>query len=84
MYIQKFKPDFLRNYFADLNHFFMKAFQVLYVLCFTRPRYQVSVYRTTGPLAPDRIVFSDFMLTWKKNIFIYKNVILSENSENHR
>ena len=25
-------------------------FQVLYVLCFTRPRYQVSVYRTTGPL----------------------------------
>ena len=28
----------------------MKAFQVLYALCFTRPRYQVSVYRTTGPL----------------------------------
>ena len=25
-------------------------FQVLYVLCFTRSRYQVSVYRTTGPL----------------------------------
>ena len=25
-------------------------FQVLYVLCFTRPRYQVSVYRTTVPL----------------------------------
>ena len=25
-------------------------FQVLYVLCFTRPRYQVSVYMTTGPL----------------------------------
>ena len=25
-------------------------FQVMYVLCFTRPRYQVSVYRTTGPL----------------------------------
>ena len=23
---------------------------VLYVLCFTRPRYQVSVYRTIGPL----------------------------------
>ena len=22
----------------------------MYVLCFTRPRYQVSVYRTTGPL----------------------------------
>ena len=25
-------------------------FQVLYVLCFTMPRYQVSVYRTIGPL----------------------------------
>ena len=25
-------------------------FQVLYVLCFTRPRYQVSVYRIIGPL----------------------------------
>ena len=24
--------------------------QVLYVLCFTRPTEQVSVYRTTGPL----------------------------------
>ena len=24
--------------------------QVLTVLCFTRPRYQVSVYRTSGPL----------------------------------
>ena len=25
-------------------------FQDLYVLCLTRPRYQVSVYRTIGPL----------------------------------
>ena len=25
-------------------------FQVFYALCFTRPRYQVSVYRTNGPL----------------------------------
>ena len=25
-------------------------FQVLYVLCFSRPMYQVSVYRTIGPL----------------------------------
>ena len=25
-------------------------FQVLYALCFTRPRYQVSVYGTNGPL----------------------------------
>ena len=33
------------------GHFFITYFfQVLYVLCFTRPRYQVSVYRTIGPL----------------------------------
>ena len=25
-------------------------FQVLYVLCFTMPRYQVSVYRINGPV----------------------------------
>ena len=30
--------------------FFTVYFQVLYVLCFTWPRYQVSVYRTIGPL----------------------------------
>ena len=29
---------------------FPYIFQVLYVLYFTRPRYQVSVYRTIGPL----------------------------------
>ena len=37
-------------------------FQVLYVLCFTRPRYQVSIYRTIGPLVniclEDRNVFA--------------------------
>ena len=32
------------------GHFLPHIFQVLYVLCFTRPRYQVSVYRTIGPL----------------------------------
>ena len=32
------------------GHFLTIIFQVLYVLCFTRPRYQVSVYRTIGPL----------------------------------
>ena len=32
------------------GHFFTIYFQVLYVLCFTRPRYQVSVYRAIGPL----------------------------------
>ena len=34
----------------DQGHFFTIYFQVLYVLCFTRQRYQVSVYRTIGPL----------------------------------
>ena len=29
--------------------FLYHIFQVLYVLCFTRPRYQVSVYRAIGP-----------------------------------
>ena len=33
--------------------------QVLYALCFTRPRYQVSVYRTIGPLVLD-VVFWGF------------------------
>ena len=32
------------------GHFFTIYFQVLYVLCLSRPRYQVSVYRTTGRL----------------------------------
>ena len=33
-----------------LGYHFTIFFQVLYVLCFTRPRYQMSVYRTIGPL----------------------------------
>ena len=37
-------------------------FHVLYVLCFTRPRYQVSVYRTIGPL-----VLKFYCLPPKKN-----------------
>ena len=32
-------------------------FQVMYVLCFTRPRYQVSVYRTIGPLVNNVLIF---------------------------
>ena len=32
------------------GHFLPYIFQVLYVLCFSRPRYQVSVYRTIDPL----------------------------------
>ena len=38
--------EYLRSR-SFLYHIF---FQVLYVLCFTRPRYQVSVYRNIGPL----------------------------------
>ena len=34
-------------------------FQVLYVLCFTRPIFQLSVYRTIGPL----VVFTDCIYT---------------------
>ena len=34
-------------------------FQVLYVLCFRRPRYQVSVYRTIGPLVLETIADCD-------------------------
>ena len=33
-------------------------FQVLYVLCFTRPRYQVSDYRTIAPLV--NIIYFSF------------------------
>ena len=33
-----------------LCYFLPYIFQALYVLCFTGPRYQVSVYRTIGPL----------------------------------
>ena len=36
-------------------------FQVMYVLCFTRPRYQVSVYRTIGPL----VLSSAFLLLYE-------------------
>ena len=35
-------------------------FRVLYVLCFNRPRYQVSVYRTIGPLVYENIKFYIF------------------------
>ena len=40
-------------------------FQVLYVLCFTGPRYQVSVYRTIGSLVLsslcDVLVLNNYM-----------------------
>ena len=34
------------------GHFFTIYFPGFVCLCFTRPRYQVSVYRTIGPLVP--------------------------------
>ena len=40
------------------GHFFTIYFSVSYVLCFSRPRYQVSVYRTIGPLVI--FCFTDF------------------------
>ena len=36
--------------YLSQGHFFTIYFPGLYVLCFTGPRYQVSVYRTIGPL----------------------------------
>ena len=48
-------------------------FQVLYVLCFTRPRYQVSVYRTIGPLVIRSSSFlqltSTYMKVWMSSNF---------------
>ena len=44
-------------------------FQVLYALCFTRPRYQVSVYRTIGPLVCSSLVI--FELETYKSHFMY-------------
>ena len=40
-------------------------FQVLYVLCFSMPRYQVSVYRTSGPL----VVWILFILAGNQHIY---------------
>ena len=50
-------------------------FQVLYVLCFSRPRYQVSVYRTIGPLVFRLLIF--LKINFLKNIFqeYHQNVI---------
>ena len=48
------------------GHFLPYSFKVLYVLCFTRPIYQVSVHRTIGPLVIDMcckmFVFGMFLL----------------------
>ena len=55
-------------------------FQIMYVLCFTRPRYQVSVYRTIGPLVlKDVFLFHIIAITvgmdtdnGRKEVFIHK------------
>ena len=39
------------------HSFTVYFFQVLYVLYFTRPRYQVSVYRTIGPMGFNLLPF---------------------------
>ena len=44
-------------------------FQVLYVLCFSRPRYQVSAYRTIGPLVID--VTNNNFQTKNSDIFLF-------------
>ena len=60
------------------GHFFtIYIFQVLYVLCFTRPRYQVSIYRTIGPLVSILAIisarfFAKFLLKLQpENTFIF-------------
>ena len=54
-------------------------FQVLYVLCFTRPRYQVSVYRTIGPLVFSIYVksrFSDDVAYHLLPVWLYNQIRL--------
>ena len=67
------------------GHFSPYIFQVLYVLCFTRPRYQVSVYRTIGPLVLycfrsknccQHFVQLAFELFTKKSLFFVCHAIL--------
>ena len=44
------------------GHFFTIYFHVLYALCFTRPRYQVSVYRTIGPLVMNAFRYKEMKI----------------------
>ena len=52
-------------------------FQVLYVLCFTRPRYQVSVYRTIDPLVVYLSYFHSYKLKGKSYMYIKMSTIKS-------
>ena len=57
-------------------------FQVLYVLCFTRPRYQLSVYRSIGPLvwssAPDFFQYTCILMMSSLGKFIWRGIFLSK------
>ena len=59
------------------GHFFIiYIFQVLYVLCFTRSRYQVSVYRTIGPQVTDLVGMETFGTSiWRIILFILLKII---------
>ena len=54
-------------------------FQVLYVLCFTRPRYQVSVYRTIGPL----VYINNLCFTLSSGSNSPADAMLSSGGPNH-
>ena len=56
----------LYEYWTSRSFSLPYIFQILYVLCFLRPRYQVSVYRTIGPL----VLISILDLKGKKIIHI--------------
>ena len=51
-------------------------FQVLYVMCFTRSRYLVSVYRTIGPL-----VSKTDKIKTEQTSFVYENDIKDQEPE---
>ena len=77
------------------GHFFILIFQVLYILCFTRPRYQVSVYGTIGPLVNNLLlslpnpenallksineIFYNFL--WNKKVKIKRSVVVKQYCE---
>ena len=62
--------------------FLYHIFQVLYVLCFTRPRYQVSVYRTIGrPVSTEAVLTSTNNVCFEQKYVIYKNDVYSCDSQ---
>ena len=56
------------------GHFFTIHFPDVYVLCFSRPKYQVSICRTIGPLVFLFVVnLADTDLNTLTHVFIYKS-----------